>query len=222
MFEKFAKIHSLCTSIGGKRMQNASIYTSYQELRQGDKKDKKQNMNTTEYLDKFYDSVLGFLTKNSLEELPQGFCEEEIKNYETKKAIEFPKAYRLFLSLMAKSNLRIFDSQDFTISGLNDAEEVSQELLEKDKHKLGPNQFVFSQWQGYNFYYLDLNSENPDVELYIQAGCAFEGSPAEIYKYGRFTDWLCKKIEISLNLRKRLEGLEIEELLDDLEKIRVA
>jgi hypothetical protein len=58
------------------------------------------------------------------------------------------------------------------------------------------------------------------VELYIQAGCASEESPAEIHKYGQFTDWLCKKIEINLNLRKQLEGLEIEGLLNDLEKIR--
>src|SRR5688572_19388438 len=179
-----------------------------------------KKMNSTEYLDKFYDSVLEFLIKNSLESLPRGFSEEEIRNYETKKGIEFPKAYRLFLSLLAKSSLGIFDSQDFTISGLKDAEEVSKELLEKDRHTLSPNQFVFSQWQGYNFYYLDLNSENPNVELYIQAGCAFDGSPAEIYKYGQFTDWLCKKIEISLNLRKRLEGLEIERLLNDLVKIK--
>jgi hypothetical protein len=177
---------------------------------------------TKDHLNEFYSSILEFLTANKLESFPQGFSEEEIRNYENSNAIEFPKAYRLFLSSMAKSDLRIFDNQDYSISGLKDASEVSKELLKKDNYQLSNNQFAFSQWQGYNFFYLDLNSENPNVELYIEAGCAFEGSPPEIHKYGQFSDWLCKMIECSLKLRSQLYGLEIETLLMELEKIRIA
>lgn len=177
---------------------------------------------TRDYLDEFFDLIVDFLTKNNLENKLQGFTDKEITNYETANAIRFPKAYRLFLSFLAKSDLRIFDCQDFSIKGLNDAQEVSKELLEQDNYKLTGNQFAFTQWQGYNFYYLDLEKENPNVELYIEAGCASEDAPPEIHKYGRFTDWLCKKVEISLNLRKQLDGLEIVNLLDELEKIKKA
>jgi hypothetical protein len=87
---------------------------------------------------------------------------------------------------------------------------------------LSENQFAFTQWQGYNFYYLDLEMDNPNVELYIEAGCASEDAPPEIHKYGRFTDWLCKKVEMSLNLRKQLYGLEIDSLLKELNEIKKA
>jgi hypothetical protein len=32
MFEKYVKMHSFSTLFGGKRMQNASIYTSYTQF----------------------------------------------------------------------------------------------------------------------------------------------------------------------------------------------
>ncbi len=177
-------------------------------------------MNKTDYLENFYCSILDFLIKNKLEISPEGYSEEEIIRYEKLIGVTFPKAYRLFLFKMAKSKLKIYDHQDFSLSGLNYASEVSKELLELDKNEISPNQFVFAQWQGYNFYHFKLNSENPNVELYIQAGCAFDGSPAEKYNYGPFTDWLCRKIKISLNLRNQLEGLEINSLLIELDKIK--
>ena len=111
---------------------------------------------TRDYLDEFFDLMVDFLTKNNLENKLLGFTDKEITNYETANEISFPKAYRLFLSFLAKSDLRIFDCQDFSIKGLNDAQEVSKELLKQDNYKLNGNQFAFTQWQGYNFYYLDL------------------------------------------------------------------
>ncbi len=174
------------------------------------------------YLKEFFELMIHFLTKNNLENKPQGFTNKEITDYETAQSIRFPKAYRLFLAMLAKSDLRIFDCQDFSIEGLKVAQEVSKELLEKDNYKLTKNQFAFTQWQGYNFFYLDLEMDNPDVQLYIEAGCASEDAPPEIHKYGRFTDWLCKNVEISLNLRKRLNGLEIDGLLKELNEIKKA
>jgi hypothetical protein len=176
----------------------------------------------SDYLDEFFELIIDFLTNNKLENNPKGFKDKEISNYETSNSIRFPKAYRLFLSMLAKSDLRIFDGQDFSIEGLKDAQEVSKELQEQDKYKLSENQFAFTQWQGYNFYYLDLEMENPNVELYIEAGCASADAPPEIHKYGQFTDWLCKKIEISLNLRRQLEVLEIDSLLNELNEIKKA
>lgn len=179
-----------------------------------------EDLAAKDYLDKFYENIVDFLVANQIENQPCGFSEKEISNYEIEYKISFPKAYRLFLALLAKSDLKIFSFQDFTISGLKGAQEVSQELQVKDNFQLESYQFAFTQWQDYNFFYLDLRSNNPNVELYIQAGCASEESPAEIYKYGSFTDWLCNMIEISLTLRKQLNGLEINQLLTDLEQIK--
>ncbi len=172
-----------------------------------------------DYLDQFYSLLLKFLTKNGLEKYTDGYSEDEIDQCQIQYSIEFPKAYKLFLQLMAKSELKIFDCSDFTFSGLSEAQEVSQELLEQDNYSLGENIFAFSQWQGYNFNYFDLKSENPNVGLYIEAGCAHENAPPEIYHYGPFTNWLCNKVEISLGLRNQLEGLKIENLLTDLKAI---
>ncbi len=177
---------------------------------------------TKDYLDDFFVLMVDFLIRNKLESNTKGFKEEEIKNYEIENSIKFPKAYRLFLSTLANSDLRIFDCQDYTISGLKYAKEVSEGLLKKDNYKLNEHQFAFTQWQGYNFYYLDLTSDNPNVKLYIEAGCASEDSPPEIHKYGSFTDWLCKNVEISLNLRKQLNGLKIDHLLKELEEVKKA
>ncbi len=142
------------------------------------------------YLNEFYSKVIDFLTRNKLEVNIEGYEDLEIKSCEIAYSVQFPKAYRLFLSLMAKSDLRIFDFQDYTLSGINDAQKVSKELLENDDYILGENKFVFAQWQGYNFFYIDLEKDNPNVELYIQAGCASEDAPPEIHKCGEFTNWL--------------------------------
>lgn len=173
-----------------------------------------------DYLDDFYDLLIDFLSKNKLENHPKGFTNKEISKCEMDNSIQFPKAYRLFLSLMAKTDLRIFDRQDFSLKGLKDAQEVSKELLEQDNYKLSANQFAFAQWQGYNFYYLNLEMANPNVELYIEAGGASENASPKIHKYGQFTDWLCKKVEISLGHRKQLDGLEIDSLLKELNEIK--
>lgn len=175
-----------------------------------------------DYIDNFYSLLIKFLTKNNLENYPSGLTEDEIQNYEIQNSIKFPKAFRVFLLLMGNSELLIFDYKNFTIEALEEAQEVSSELLEQDNYSIGENMFAFKQWQGYNFHYIDLKSENPNVTLYIEAGCESEDAPPEIYKYGSFTQWLCQTVETSLELRKELKGLEIKDLIIELKEIEKA
>ncbi len=147
-----------------------------------------------DHLNQFYASLSNFLLGNKLETSIKGFEKSEIENCEKNHSILFPEAYRLFLSRMAKTDLRIFDGQDFSISGLKDAHEVSNDLLKQDKTELPDEVFVFTQWQGYNFFYINLDAENPSVNLYIEAGCESENSPHQTLKQPR------KNSALTLNL----------------------
>ncbi|KQK27219.1 hypothetical protein AR438_03160 [Chryseobacterium aquaticum] len=105
-------------------------------------------------------------------EIIQGVSEIEIVKAEAKFGIKFPKAYREYLSLAGKyaGNLPMLDTDDLkTISSdwhqKIQKEEVAQTNLKKE---LTRPYWLFAESNGcevFYFFYLDENTENPDVYL---------------------------------------------------------
>jgi hypothetical protein len=149
-----------------------------------------------------------------------GHSNEEIENLEEDMKIELPYAYKTFLNLFAKGELKIFDHQVFSIEGVKDAIEVAEGLLVQDRFQLPNKAFVFSQWQGYSFLYFELGNDNPEVFSYVE-GNGQEHSP-KINSCGPFTNWFYNLIVSSLHYRKKSWGINIDERLSELKKIKKA
>lgn len=171
-------------------------------------------------MEKFYQELIDFLVDNSIEKKVFGFDENEILACEQKYGVKFPKAYRLFLSKMAKSKLRIYDNQDYSIDGISYAHETSNELLELNNKSLCEESFPFSQWQGYNFYYFNLSYDNPKVYRYLDSRLVEMEEVSYLKEYSSFIEWICERVELNLIIRKKLYKMEIEHLLIELKKLK--
>ena len=148
--------------------------------------------------------------------------ESEIQSLENKCGLILPEAYKLFLKKFAGNELKIFDNQSYNIHGIFYAQEVSEELILQDNFTLPENSFVFSQWQGYQFYYFENSgSENPETFLYIEGGDDAITEPPEIYACGNFTDWL---IDLTINSMKVISenhGYKVDKGIEELEKLKI-
>lgn len=171
-------------------------------------------------IEEFYERLIEFLISNDLEKADRfsGYDNSDIKNFERQNEIIFPAAYRLFLTNFAKGKPRFFDGQDYKLESVNYFRETAEKLQKK---ALSNNIFVFTEWQRYNYYYFGLNlGNNPEVIFGIIASDDPNEYKIDESSEGCFTDWLCKRIEISLKQRERLEGLRIQNLKTELERIK--
>lgn len=140
-----------------------------------------------------------------------GLSDREISDLEIKYQITFPEAYKCFLKTLVGGRLKIFDHQNYNIEGIESAHEVASEILLVDKVELPKSSFVFSQWQGYQFYYfINTQDGDPDTFQYIEGG-GTEQSPPMIYNVGKFTYWILKLAINCLNLQSRLHKYEVTE-----------
>jgi hypothetical protein len=80
--------------------------------------------------------------------------------------------------------------------------------LAENQAVLEPAGFVFGEWQGYNFWYLLLGSDNPAVKLCIIKSDLEPG--LEYHAYGRFTDWLISQLKAMVQLRQSLGRIDVQ------------
>jgi hypothetical protein len=171
-------------------------------------------------LNEFYERLIDFLISNDLEkpENLSGYNKSEIKYFEQENKIVLPEAYKLFLTNFAKGNPLFFDHQDYKLESINYSRETAEQLLKK---VLPIDIFVFTEWQGYNYDYFRLTSgSNPEVTFGIIASGDPNDDRVKEKSKGIFTDWICKKIEINIKLRERLEGLKVDRLMIELYQIK--
>lgn len=146
-----------------------------------------------------------------------GLTDIEIESLEKTNGQKFPKAYKLFLKKFAGGQFKIFDYQSYDLQGIIDAQEVSKELILQDGTTLPDNCFVFSQWQGYQFYYfVNTDTDNPDTFLYIEGGNDKRIDPPEIYPEGCFTDWLVNLLISNITLIGKLRGYDTQKGIEIL------
>jgi SMI1 / KNR4 family (SUKH-1) len=148
----------------------------------------------------------------------KGHIDVSIINLEADLKVKLPYAYKHFLRKIATGDLTIFDSQGYSIKDVYYSQESASAILSYDKEVLPHNAFVFSEWQGYNFYYfINDGSENPDTYLYIERGDDENNTPSGSYYQGKFTDWLLKLAIGSLELHKSFD-YETQEGINKLKK----
>ena len=148
----------------------------------------------------------------------KGHDGKSIAELERNLNIKLPYGYSHFLEKIGASDLKIFDSQGYSINDVYYAQEVSNNILSNDNIALPTNAFVFSTWQGYSFYYFINNgTENPDTYLYIEKGDDEANTNPGTISYGSFTDWLLKLAIDSLELNKSF-GFKTQERIIKLKK----
>lgn len=164
-------------------------------------------------INSFYRNILLFLVENGLEDRDRivGYSDAEVEEYEKLYSIQFPIEYRLFLKFFAKGSMRFFCGQTFKLEKLPDAFEIARELLSDRNEKLGNKCFVFSQWQGYNFYYLNMNDVVPKVYLYMEG----EGTTDIM----TFQNWIKWQIRADLKSREQIEKIDLSHIEIELDKI---
>ena len=136
-----------------------------------------------------------------------GCSEAEVAVQEQRYGVSFPLAYRLFLTWYGRTSLPSLD-QDFRLEFLDYYWDSARELLAENQVALAPGGFVFGEWQGYNFYYFLLGSDNPPVTL-----CSIKSdseSGLEYREQGRFTDWLIGQLKSVVELRQSLGRINVQ------------
>ncbi|MFK7947246.1 MAG: SMI1/KNR4 family protein [Saprospiraceae bacterium] len=178
-------------------------------------------MNEIERLKLFFRMLELFLVDNGIEEIVEGYSEEEIITVEKQYNCQLPLAYRLFLKTMAKQDLSVFDSLDFQLDGIDYARETAKELTTDLGFEVEKDAFIFTEWQGYRFIYFILDgNENPITKKCQE--CSSTNIPPEIIYEGLFTDWLCRRIRISIEILYRLRKISNKKQnLEQLEMIRI-
>ena len=167
-----------------------------------------------EYIIKsIYDKILSFLIENKLEDKERilGYTDREIEDYETIFDFKFPYEYKLFLKYFAKNGMRFFCGQTFKLEKVSDALEVANELLADRNEKLRNKCFVFSQWQGYNFYYLDLNENEPKVYLYMEGT-----GTTDKWTFKEWIKWLIRADLKSRGMIEKKDFSKVEKELDEI------
>nr|WKN40122.1 SMI1/KNR4 family protein [Tunicatimonas sp. TK19036] len=161
----------------------------------------------------FYRNIRLFLVEHGLEDRDRivGYSDIEIEGYEKLYGIQFPIEYRLFLKYFAKGGMRFFCGQTFKLEKLHDAFEVACELLSDRNEKLGNECFVISQWQGYNFYYLNMNDAESKVHLYMEGKGTTEMMT--------FQNWIKWQIRADLKSREQIEKRDLSHIETELNKI---
>ena len=157
----------------------------------------------------FYMRLAQFLVATGLEGSTSGLgCSEaEVAAQEQEYGVQFPLAYRLFLKWCGRATLQSLE-QDFRLAFLDYYWDSARELLTENQTSLEPGGFVFSEWQGYNFWYFLLGSDNPLVKLCIIKS---DLEPGLVYhEYGRFTDWLIGQLKTMVQLRQSLGRLDVQ------------
>jgi hypothetical protein len=157
----------------------------------------------------FYARLDQFLVATGLEGSTRdlGCSEVEVAAQEQAYGVQFPLAYRLFLKWCGRATLKSLD-QDFRLAFLDYYWDSARELLIENQATLEPGGFVFGEWQGYNFWYLLLGSDNPAVKLCLIKS---ESEPGLAYhEYGRFTDWLISQLKMMVQLRQSLGRIDVQ------------
>lgn len=157
----------------------------------------------------FYTRLDQFLVATGLEGSTRGLgcCEAEVAAQEQAYGVQLPLAYRLFLQWCGRAILPSLE-QDFRLAFLDYYWDSARELLAENQAVLEPDGFVFSEWQGYNFWYLLLGSDNPVVKL-----CTIKSDvePGLVYhEYGCFTDWLIGQLKAMVQLRQSLGRIHVQ------------
>jgi len=157
----------------------------------------------------FYTRLDQFLVTTGLEGSTKDLsCSEaEITAQEQAYGVQFPLAYRLFLKWCGRATLQSLE-QDFRLAFLDYYWDSARELLTENQMTLEPGAFVFSEWQGYNFWYFLLGSDNPLVKLCIIKSDLEPGLVC--HDYGRFTDWLISQLKTMVHLRHSLGRLDVQ------------
>ena len=100
----------------------------------------------------------------------------------------------------------MFD-QEFELRFLDYFWDSARDLLAMNRVILEPGGFVFTEWQGYNFFYFLLGFDNPPVKLCIIKSDTEPG--VEYIDYGRFTDWLIDQIKAMVDLRQSIREINV-------------
>jgi hypothetical protein len=159
----------------------------------------------------FYTHLIQFLFEAGLEDSPTGLgCSEaEIVAQEQAYGVQFPLAYRLFLTWCGRTSLQSLN-QGFELKFLDYYWDSARDLLAENQAMLEPSGFVFGEWQGYNFYYFLLGFENPPVKLCIIKSDSDDEPGLRYIDYGRFTDWLINQIKYSVKIRQSIGKINVQ------------
>jgi hypothetical protein len=157
----------------------------------------------------FYTRLDQLLIKTGLEKPATilGCSEDEIKAQEQAYSVRFPLAYRLFLKWCGRKKPALFD-QDFELRFLDYFWDSARDLLAENQVVLEPGGFVFTEWQGYNFFYFLLDFDNPPVKLCIIKSDTEPG--LEYIDYGRFTDWLINEIKALVKTLQFINRINVD------------
>lgn len=181
---------------------------------------KKEELPLELLFDLIIEIQIGYIGQRRIDVI--GLNESEIKSLEKEHNINFPYAFRLFLSKMAAGKLKIFDHQSFNLSSIIETHEVAELITEEDKHAMPDNSYPFSHWQGYQFYYfINDGTSDPPTYLYMEGGDDLNEHPPEITSLGNFSKWLLNLTYSYLDVYADVEGFNVKdakELLSPLVK----
>ena len=170
-------------------------------------------MKSEKEIDAFFEKINAFLAYYDLEDLSrtEGYSNTEINYYEQQLDLKFPYAYRKFLANYAKGSMRFFCGQTYRLDKIKNAFATAEELVRDNNETLPRNTFPFSQWQGYNFFYLENDKTEPWVYLYMEG----KGKDGEWL----FCDWVKWQIECEVRSRLKWDDLTNEEIIEELNQI---
>jgi len=157
----------------------------------------------SEEIEKIFDKLQEIWLKFDLETKSHisGISEVEYEKLRNLYKKDFPYAFSVYLKRYANEPLNIFSRISNNYKGIIEAQEVANRLLNEYNKELPDNSFVFGHnWQSNFFYFVDNNTNNPDIYFYNEQNCENDQREYQLvnHKMGRFTDWIISQTDEEL------------------------
>ncbi len=120
-----------------------------------------------------------------------GCSEADLADFQRKRSLELPEAYRHFLGAAGANCGRFLQGSDLRFEDLDSLQSSAQSLLGDDGGPgLPENAFVFCSHQGYQFLFFQLGGgPDPEVRYYLEGEGEFK-----LVAPG-FSDWLVRTVQ---------------------------
>ena len=179
-----------------------------------------------EEIEKIFDKLYEIWLKFDLEKKGHitGISEIEYEKLKKMYKKDFPYAFSIYLKRYANEPLNIFSKISHNYKGIIESQKVADRLLNEYNKKLPDNSFVFGHnWHTSFFYFVDNNTNDPDIYLYNERNCEYDQSEYQLvnYEMGRFTDFIISQTDGELFTRKRpLEEIKMaRKMLKEIKSI---
>ncbi|MDR2922332.1 MAG: hypothetical protein LBU85_03190 [Treponema sp.] len=170
-----------------------------------------------------FNVLLNIWIKYDIEDMEKlkGISEIEYSSLQNLHGKDFPYAISIYLNKFAGETLNIFSNISNTYTGIMEARNTANNLLNHYNKEIPKNSFVFGQRFGCTFFYF-VDNETNNPEIYIMNEELNDSNEYELINVsmGCFTDWIINQTISGLLTCKDIKIEELKTIKLMLENIR--